>query len=173
MQKKIIKLTTILLIVFILGVFFAGLNQSSFYDTKGQAGQKLTYIKLEDFNNGTLITKINLKKNNFMLINFWASWCAPCRDEHPFLIRLQDDKRLKILGVNFKDKKNNALKFLNDFGNPYDKLAKDEFGRYSINFGIYGIPESILIDSNFVILKKFIGPITDADYNDIKKIIRK
>ena len=69
-----------------------------------------------------------------------------------------------------KDKKNNALKFLDDLGNPYDYLAKDTEGKKSVTFGIYGIPESILIDKNFIILKKFIGPLNDNDFNEIKKI---
>ena len=84
-----------------------------------------------------------------------------------------DEKNLKILGVNFKDKKNNALKFLRDLGDPYDVLARDEFGKHSINFGIYGIPESILINKDLVIIKKFIGPISKNDYSFIKKIVRK
>ena len=84
-----------------------------------------------------------------------------------------DEKNLKILGVNFKDKKNNALKFLRDLGDPYDDIARDEFGKDSINFGIYGIPESILINKDLVIIKKFIGPISKDDYNIIKQIIRK
>ena len=84
-----------------------------------------------------------------------------------------DEKNLKILGVNFKDKKNNALKFLKDLGDPYDDIARDEFGKYSINFGIYGIPESILINKDLIIIKKFIGPISKNDYNFIKQIVRK
>ena len=148
MQKKIIKSSIILFIIFIIGVFFIGLNKSSIYDTKNLVGQKITNIKLELFNNNRIITEEDLKKNDFTLINFWASWCAPCRVEHPILLKLNKEKNLKLLGVNFKDKKNNALKFLRDLGNPYDDLARDELGKYSINFGIYGIPESILINKD-------------------------
>ena len=172
MQKKIIKSSVILLIIFIIGVFFVGLNKNSIYDTKNLVGQKITKIQLERFNDKRIITEDDLKKNNFTLINFWASWCAPCRDEHPILIKLNDEKNLKLLGVNFKDKKSNALEFLKDLGDPYDDLARDELGKQSINFGIYGIPESILINKNLVIIKKFIGPISKNDYDDIKNIVR-
>ena len=172
MQKKIIKSSVILLIIFIIGVFFVGLNKSSIYDTKNLVGQKITKIQLEHFAENRIITENDLKKNNFTLINFWASWCGPCREEHPILIKLNDEKNLKLLGVNFKDKKSKALEFLKDLGDPYDDLARDELGKHSINFGIYGIPESILINKNLVIIKKFIGPISKNDYNDIKNIVR-
>ena len=172
MQKKIIKSSVILLIIFIIGVFFVGLNKNSIYDTKNLVGQKITKIQLEHFAENRIITENDLKKNNFTLINFWASWCGPCREEHPILIKLNDEKNLKLLGVNFKDKKSNALEFLKDLGDPYDDLARDELGKHSINFGIYGIPESILINKNLVIIKKFIGPISKNDYDDIKNIIR-
>tara|TARA_B100001173_G_scaffold4723_1_gene4186 strand:+ start:988 stop:1515 length:528 start_codon:yes stop_codon:yes gene_type:complete len=174
MQKNLIKLSTVLLIIFIIVVFFLGLNKSSIYDTKDLVGQKITKIQLNHFSDNRIITSEDLKKNDFTLINFWASWCAPCRDEHAMLLRLNNNIRnLKILGVNFKDKKNNALKFLSDLGNPYDDLARDEFGKNSINFGIYGIPESILINKDLIIIKKFIGPISKNDYNFIKKILTK
>ena len=172
MQKKIIKSSVIFLIIFIIGVFFVGLNKSSIYDTKNLVGQKITKIQLEHFAENRIITENDLKKNNFTLINFWASWCGPCREEHPILIKLNEEKNLKLLGVNFKDKKSNALKFLKDLGDPYDDLARDELGKNSINFGIYGIPESILINKNLVIIKKFIGPISKNDYDDIKNIVR-
>ena len=173
MQKKIIKSSVILLIIFIIGVFFVGLNKNSIYDTKNLVGQKITKIQLEHFAENRIITENDLKKNNFTLINFWASWCGPCREEHPILIKLNDEKNLKLLGVNFKDKKSNALEFLKDLGDPYDDLARDELGKHSINFGIYGIPESILINKDLIIIKKFIGPISKDDYKYIINIVRK
>ena len=172
MQKKIIKLSIILLIIFIIGVFFIVLNKNSIYDTKNLVGQKVTKIKLEHFSDNRIITEEDLRKNNFTLINFWASWCGPCRVEHPILLKLDEEKNLELLGVNLKDKKYNALEFLKDLGDPYDDLARDELGKHSINFGIYGIPESILINKDLVIIKKFIGPISKNDYNYIKNIVR-
>ena len=173
MQVKIIKLLIVSIIIFIIGVFFISLDKNTSYDTKGLEGQILKNVKLSHFNKDEFITEKFLKKNNFTLINFWASWCSPCRLEHPILLKLNNEKNLELLGVNFKDKNSNALKFLNELGNPYDVLAKDELGKQSVNFGIYGIPESILINKELIILKKFIGPISENDYKYIKNIIKK
>ena len=112
-----------------------------------------------------------MKKNNYTLINFWASWCAPCRQEHPLLIQLSKEKNLKLLGINFKDKKKKAEIFLKDFENPYDFLTKDEQGKNSVKFGIYGIPESILVNKDLIILKKFIGPLSNEDINSIIEMV--
>ncbi|MDC0339552.1 DsbE family thiol:disulfide interchange protein [Pelagibacteraceae bacterium] len=172
MRIKIIKLLITSIIIFIIGVFFISLNKSSIYNTKGLEGQKITKIKLEHFSKKKLLTEEYLKKKNYTLINFWASWCAPCRLEHPFLLKLNNEPKLNILGVNFKDKKNNAINFLNRYGNPYDELAKDELGKKSVNFGVYGIPESILVNKDLVIIKKFIGPLSNKDYKLIQKIIK-
>ena len=171
-MQKIIKITIIFLLIFILGIFFLSLNKSSNYNTESLVGNKLGEIELVSFEDDSIFTNDDFKKNSFTLINFWASWCAPCRIEHPQLMELSKENNIKILGVNFKDKKINALKFLEELGNPYDYLAKDNNGKQSVNFGIYGIPESILIDSKFNILKKSIGPLNEKDLKEIKEIIK-
>ena len=170
-MQKIIKITIIFLLIFILGIFFLSLNKSSNYNTESLVGNKLGEIELVSFEDDSIFTNDDFKKNSFTLINFWASWCAPCRIEHPQLMELSKENNIKILGVNFKDKKINALKFLKDLGDPYEYLTKDSNGKQSVNFGIYGIPESILIDNKLTIIKKFVGPLTKQDLNNIKEII--
>jgi len=170
-MQKIIKITIIFLLIFILGIFFLSLNKSSNYNTESLVGNKLGEIELVSFEDDSIFTNDDFKKNSFTLINFWASWCAPCRIEHPQLMELSKENNLKILGVNFKDKKINALKFLKDLGDPYEYLTRDSNGKQSVNFGIYGIPESILIDNKLTIIKKFVGPLTKQDLNNIKEII--
>ena len=170
-MQKIIKITIIFLLIFILGIFFLSLNNSSNYNTESLVGNKLDEIELVSFENENIFTKDDFKKNNFTLINFWASWCAPCRIEHPQLMELSKENNIKILGVNFKDKKINALKFLKELGDPYEYLTRDSNGKQSVNFGIYGIPESILIDNKLTIIKKFVGPLTKQDLSNIKEII--
>ena len=170
-MQKIIKITIIFLLIFILGIFFLSLNKSSNYNTESLVGNKLGEIELVSFQDDSIFTNDDFKKNSFTLINFWASWCAPCRIEHPQLMELSKENNIKILGVNFKDKKINALKFLKDLGDPYEYLTRDNNGKQSVNFGIYGIPESILIDNELTIIKKFVGPLTKQDLNNIKEII--
>ena len=170
-MQKIIKSIIVFLFIFVLLVFYNSLNRETNYSTDYLVGNKLTNINLKSFDDNKIYTSEDIQKSRYTLINFWASWCAPCRIEHPYLMQLSKEKNLKILGVNFKDKKINALKFLNELGNPYYYMAKDTTGKQSVNFGIYGIPESILIDNETIVLKKFVGPLNEQNLNDIKEII--
>ena len=170
-MQKIIKSIIVLLFIFVLLVFYNSLNRETNYSTDYLVGNKLTKINLKSFDDNKIYTSEDFKKSRYTLINFWASWCAPCRIEHPYLMQLSKEKNLKILGVNFKDKKINASKFLNELGNPYYYMAKDTTGKQSVNFGIYGIPESILINNETIVLKKIVGPINEQNLNDIKEII--
>ena len=170
-MQKIIKSIIVFLFIFVLLVFYNSLNREINYSTDYLIGNKLTKINLKSFHDNKIYTSEDFKKSRYTLINFWASWCAPCRIEHPYLMKLSKEKNLKILGVNFKDKKINASKFLNELGNPYYYLAKDTIGKQSVNFGIYGIPESILINNETIVLKKFVGPLNEQNLNDIKEII--
>ena len=170
-MQKIIKSLIVFLFIFVLLVFYNSLNRETNYNTDHLVGNKLVKINLKSFDDNKIYTSKDFKKNRYTLINFWASWCAPCRIEHPYLMELSKEKNLKILGVNFKDKKINASKFLNELGNPYYYMAKDTSGKQSVNFGIYGIPESILINNETIVLKKFVGPLNDQNLNDIKEII--
>jgi cytochrome c biogenesis protein CcmG/thiol:disulfide interchange protein DsbE len=96
------------------------------------------------------------------LLNVWASWCVSCRDEHPMLLALAKRGVLPILGLNYKDKGDEAIAWLKQFGNPYDFSVVDADGRIGIDYGVYGVPETYLIDANGVIRYKQIGPVTAA-----------
>lgn len=94
------------------------------------------------------------------LVNVWASWCVPCRDEVPFLDQLAKDKRIQLVGINYKDAPDNARRFLNRFGNPFAATGRDEAGRASIDWGVYGVPETFLVGRDGKIAYKLVGPIT-------------
>ncbi len=173
-MKKIFKYILFLsLPIFIISVFFLALGNDNQYTTENLVGQKIKNFELPTLNNDSLINEESLAQNNYTLINFWASWCAPCRMENKFLLSLKQKNDLKILGINFKDKKSYAKDFLKEFGNPYYKIASDQDGRTSVIFGIFGIPESILIDQNLFVIKKFVGPLNEQDLTEIENIIKK
>ena len=94
------------------------------------------------------------------LVNVWASWCVPCADEVPFLERLSNDKRIQLVGINYKDSADNARRFLNRHGNPFVASGVDSNGRTSIDWGVYGVPETFLVGRDGAIAYKLIGPIT-------------
>jgi cytochrome c biogenesis protein CcmG/thiol:disulfide interchange protein DsbE len=104
---------------------------------------------------------------NVTLVNVWASWCVPCRDEVPFLDQLAKDKRIQIVGINYKDAPDNARRFLNRYGNPFVASGTDENGRSSIDWGVYGVPETFLIGRDGKIAYKLVGPITAANLSKV------
>lgn len=94
-------------------------------------------------------------------LNIFASWCGPCREEHPVLIELAKDTRFQLVGLNYKDKPQNAVNFLAELGNPYAKVGADELGRAGINWGVYGVPETFLIGPDGIIRYKHVGPLSN------------
>ncbi len=94
------------------------------------------------------------------MLNVWASWCAACRQEHPLLVEFARDRKLPIFGLNYKDERPAGLRWLANFGNPYDASLFDQDGRVGIDFGVYGVPETFIIDRQGVIRFKQIGPLT-------------
>lgn len=99
-------------------------------------------------------------KGDVTLLNVWASWCVPCHDEVPFLERLSKDKRIRLVSINYKDTEDNARRFINRYGNPFAATGRDESGRASIDWGVYGVPETYLIGRDGRIAYKLVGPIT-------------
>jgi len=94
------------------------------------------------------------------LVNVFASWCAPCREEHPVLLALSQDKRFAMAGLNYKDQPENARRFLGDLGNPYQAIGVDPAGRTAIDWGVYGVPETFVIGKDGKIAYKHVGPLT-------------
>ena len=109
---------------------------------------------VEGFSAGTLYgAKVSL-------VNVWASWCAPCRAEHPYLMELSKRPDIQVLGLNYKDKTENARRFLGVHGNPYDRVGVDPKGRAAVDWGVYGVPETFVVDKKGKIRFKYVGPIT-------------
>ncbi len=99
-------------------------------------------------------------KGNVTLVNVWASWCVPCHDEVPFLDELAKDKRIRLVGINYKDQADNARRFIGRYGNPYKGVGADPNGRAAIEWGVYGVPETFVVGRDGRIAHKLVGPIT-------------
>ena len=173
MKINITKIIIFGFVIFFLSIFWLGLKKDNNYDTKNIIGNKISNFQLPSIYSNDFISEESLKDNKFTLINFFASWCGPCRLEHQYLLNLSNNsKNIKILGINFKDKRANATSFLNELGNPYSSLAEDVDGKASILFGIYGIPESILVNDKLTIIKKIVGPIDKKQYEQILELVQ-
>ena len=129
------------------------------------------FLTISFYSNQEIDSKNIFNQNKYYLFNIWASWCVPCRDEHSILVNLSNNKKLDIIGLNYKDKLTNAKKFLNELGNPYKKILIDQDGTTAIEWGAFGVPETFLIYQDKIV-KKFIGPLDENSLIEIENIIK-
>jgi cytochrome c biogenesis protein CcmG/thiol:disulfide interchange protein DsbE len=108
-------------------------------------------------------------KDEVTVLNVWASWCVPCRDEAPLLIKLAGDKRIRLVGINYKDQADNARRFLGRFGNPFAASGADASGRAAIEWGVYGVPETFIVGRDGRIAYKLVGPLTPENLERVMK----
>jgi cytochrome c biogenesis protein CcmG/thiol:disulfide interchange protein DsbE len=106
------------------------------------------------------LTRASLSSGRVTVVNVWASWCAPCHVEHPQLMALAKEKGIALLGVNYKDKPEDARRFLGRYGNPFEAVGADRQGLTAIDWGVYGVPETFIIDRRGLVLHRHVGPIT-------------
>lgn len=144
----------------IAGLFLAGMfrDDPDALPT-AYAGKTAPKVEMSDLPGKTSFTDADLRDGEVKLVNYWASWCAPCRVEHPNLEALAQDG-VRIYGVNYKDEPAKALGFLEELGDPYARLGADESGRMALNWGVYGVPETYVIDGDGTVITRFAGPIT-------------
>ena len=138
----------------------------------GRQAPSLNLNALEGSNRPALIDPA--VKGKLTLVNVWASWCIPCRDEAPEIMAISKDPRINVVGINYKDKTDNALAFLGDFGNPFAAIGVDPNGAAAIDWGVYGIPESYLVDATGKIVYKKVGPFDPASIqNELMPAVEK
>ena len=106
-------------------------------------------------------------KGNVSVVNVWASWCVPCHDEAPLLLQLAQDRRVRLVGINYKDDPDNARRFLGRYGDPFAAAGADANGRAAIEWGVYGVPETFVVGRDGRIAYKLVGPITADNYNAV------
>ena len=173
MNNKFILFIIIIFLSSCFVIFYKGLNNPNNYIPKVSEKKKIPNFKAQDFNSNNYINSDKIfEENIFYIVNIWASWCVPCRAEHPLLMQLNKNQSIKLIGLNYRDNFNNAKKFIDEFGNPYSRILIDKEGILGVEFGAYGVPETFLIDKNKYIIKKFVGPINQEIVNEIKLIIK-
>jgi len=149
-----------LLFVGLAALFYLGMQREdpdALPSTRtGQIAPEMTIEPLGDF---PVFTQADLSEPGAKIVNIWASWCAPCRIEHPNLMALAEEG-VPIYGINYKDKEANGIAFLQELGNPFVKVAMDETGRTALDWGAYGVPETYVLDGDGRILLRFAGPVT-------------
>ncbi|WP_371171451.1 DsbE family thiol:disulfide interchange protein [Aliiroseovarius sp. 2305UL8-7] len=124
-------------------------------------GGMVPALQVTEFEGAPSFTHADLTSGGVKLVNFWASWCAPCRAEHPQLETLAAEG-VDIKGINYKDTPANAARFLDQLGNPYAALMADSDGRTGLDWGLYGVPETFIIAGDGTVVKRFAGPITES-----------
>ncbi len=172
MKTKIIPIFIFIIFLLIFFIFYKGLKNSNIYTPNTNIEKNIPSFNAKIFNsNKEINSKEIFKKDKFYLMNIWASWCAPCRDEHPFLINLSKQNNLEIIGLNYKDDIEKAKFFLKKFNSPYKLVFSDVDGTIAIDWGAYGVPETFLIH-NEKIIKKIVGPLNESLLLEIKNLIQ-
>ena len=168
-MKKHFLIIPSIVFFFILGIFFYLLIierdpseiPSVLLKKKVPIFEAVSLLKKQDF--------ISTKEFGYetTVVNFFATWCLPCRKEHIYLKRLSNEKEIKIIGINYKDDPKQAIQWLKELGDPYSNVAIDSNGRIAIDWGVYGIPETFIVNANNIIQYRHVGPITKETYNKI------
>lgn len=172
MKNKILPiiLTSVFIIIFF--VFYKGLQNSNIYTPKVEIKKIIPSFEAKIFDSDDKISSNQIfNREKFYLLNIWASWCVPCREEHPYLMNLMKNKDIEIVGLNYKDDIKNAKLFLKELNNPYKIILSDDDGIIAIEWGAYGVPESFLIYDNKII-KKIIGPINNIRILELEELIK-
>ena len=171
MKKKIIFFSVVIFSLFIFFIFFKSINSNNLYVPKNVTNEISQIKTTELFSGEELILEKILSDKKINLINIWSSWCVPCQKEHKYLMKLNKDNKINLIGLNYKDKKNNAKNFIIKYGNPYDFILTDPSGIISIDLGAYGVPETFII-KNKKIVKKFIGALSKKNLKEISNITK-
>jgi len=172
MKDKIFLIILIFIFSTVFFIFYKGLQNSNIYTPKVEYKKNIPVFDAQIFDKKNKINSNQIfNRDKFYLLNIWASWCVPCRDEHPYLLDLSIKSNIEIIGLNYKDDKENAKLFLKELDNPYKIIIADNDGLIAIEWAAYGVPESFLIYNNEII-KKVIGPINEITIKEIKELIK-
>ena len=173
MKKKLLIIPSLLFLLILLTFFYLLIIERN----PSEIPSNLLDKSVPKFETESLLKKerfISSKEfgNEIMLVNFFATWCLPCRDEHVYIKRFSDEKGIRVIGINYKDNPKKAIQWLKDMGNPYSNVPIDKYGKIAIDWGVYGIPETFIISSEGIIKYRHVGPVTKKIYKKINLLIK-
>ena len=167
MKKKIFFVIPLALFFIMVGFLIIGLQLDPRKIPSPLIGKKIPRFNLVELStSGSVITNEDLPSTPFLL-NVWASWCGACLQEHELLKKISDSDSIKVIGLNYKDSYSEATRWLLKYGDPYTKKIFDPEADLGLNLGVYGVPETFLIDENGIIVYKHIGPLTAETYGNL------
>ena len=172
MKKKLLIIPSILFLLILITFFYLLTIERN----PNAIPSNLLNKNVPKFETETLLknkTFISSKefRGETILVNFFATWCKPCRDEHIYIKRFSNENKIRVIGINYKDNPEIAVQWLQKLGNPYSDIPIDRKGRIAIDWGVYGIPETFIVDSNGIIKYRHVGAITEKIYKKIYLII--
>ena len=174
MKNKKLLITPSILFLLILSTFFYLLIIER---NPSELPSNLLNKNVPNFKTESLLKNENFVSskefgNEKILVNFFATWCKPCRDEHVYIKRFSNERGIRVIGINYKDSSSNAIKWLENLGNPYSDVPVDKNGRIAIDWGVYGIPETFIVNSKGIIKYRHVGAITKKIYKKINLLIK-
>ena len=173
MKKKLLIIPSILFLSILLTFFYLLIIERD----PSAIPSNLLDKNIPKFETESLLRKerfISSKEfgNEIILVNFFATWCLPCRDEHIYIKRFSNEKGIRVIGINYKDNPKKAIQWLKNLGNPYSNVPIDKNGRIAIDWGVYGIPETFIVSSKGIIKYRHVGPVTKKIYKKINLLIK-
>ena len=173
MKKKLLIIPSILFLSILLTFFYLLIIERD----PSAIPSNLLDKNIPKFETESLLRKerfISSKEfgNEIILVNFFATWCLPCRDEHIYIKRFSNEKGIRVIGINYKDNSKKTIRWLKNLGNPYSNVPIDKNGRIAIDWGVYGIPETFVVSSKGIIKYRHIGPVTKKIHKKINLLIK-
>ena len=173
MKKQLLIIPSILFVLILSTFFYLLITERN----PSELPSNLLEKNVPNFDTNSLLKNENFVSskefgNEIILVNFFATWCGPCRDEHVYIKRFSNEKGIRVIGINYKDNPDSAIKWLKNLGNPYSDVPLDDNGRIAIDWGVYGIPETFIVNSKGIIKYRHVGPITKKIYKKINLLIK-
>ncbi|RMF13033.1 MAG: DsbE family thiol:disulfide interchange protein [Gammaproteobacteria bacterium] len=167
MNRRVLLFIPFVIFVGLFFLFNWGMDQDPTKLELARKDQPVPAFVLPDLHDPSKTLNQEIFKGKVSLLNVWATWCPTCRAEHPYLVRIHETGQVQMVGLDYKDEREAALKWLNDLGNPYDISLSDQEGRFGLDLGVYGAPETYVIDKQGIVRYRHVGAVDDKVWKEI------